>query len=190
LIQKFFSKLPDKEKKVFYITLLIVSLAFLDRLFLGPVLDRLQTIDEEIERQRNGIIRDLRLLSYKDHIIQEGEAYNKYFTSGMKDVDVVNAEFLQAIERLASQAKVNLVKSNPTESKKLKRYTEYYANLDLNGPLENVVTFMHMVNTSDELLKVVRFSMTPKRGANEVNSSMTIVRLIIAPELSDDSTNP
>ena len=160
--------------------LVIVLLALFDRLFLGRVLDRLSMIDQEIASQKSSIVRDLRILSYKDTVMKEGEIFKKYITKDVPDTDVVNADFLGLIEKLATQSKVNLVKSNPANTNKSDRFIEYFANLDCNGQLEDVISFMHQINATDGLLKIVKFNMSPKRGSdNEVNASMTVVKLVV-----------
>ena len=183
LLHNFISKLSEKEKKVFYIAVLIVTGAVLDRVFLGPVLDKLKGIDEKIKEQENSINRDNRFLSYKDKIVKESQVFDKFITQNVADDDVVNATFLSTIEKLATQSKVNLIKSTPSEAKKEKKYLQYYANLDCIGALSDVVSFMHVINSSDDLLNVVKFNMTPKRGTlDEVNVSMSIMKLIITPD--------
>jgi len=182
LIHKFYSKLNDQEKKIFFATTLILSLALLDRLFFGPVFQKLKVIDEEISGQEISIKRDLRFLSYKEKIKAESKVFDKYFIKKVLDSDVVNREFLKKVEELASESTVNLVKSNPAEPKKQKDYMEYYVNLDCTGTLENMIKFMHLVNSTEDLLKVIKFNMSPQKGtSNEVNTSMTISKLIMYP---------
>lgn len=179
-VHKFLSKLSEKERRIFNITLIFVVLAISDRLFLGPALDKLRNMETEIAQQENSITRDLRFLSYKERILNESRNLSGYFAAEVKDDDVLNAEFLRTVERLASQSNVNLVKSNPSQSKKQKDYVEYYASLDCTGKLEDVITFMHSINSSKDLLKIVKFTMTPKAGtSSDVNASMMIVKLII-----------
>lgn len=182
VLHDFLNKLSEQERKVLTVAVVFILGAFMDRLFFGPIMDRLKSIDEEIQRQENSVKRDLRFLSYKDKIIKENEVFDKYFKDKIPDDDIINADFLSVIERLATQSNVNLVKSNPAQSKKKKDSLEYYANLDCTGQLKDVISFMHLVNSSEELLKIVRFAMTPKKGAeNEINASMTVVKLIISP---------
>ena len=184
MIQKFISKLSKNERKIFNITFVIVLFAFLDLLFLRPVLNRLHVIDEEIVSQKSSIKGDLRILSYKDRIQKKNEAFKKYISPKPQDDDVVNGNFLSMIEKLATQSKVSLVKSNISEKKEQKKYTEYYANLDCTGDLKDIFTFMHLINSTEELLKVVKVNMVPKRGTqSEVNVSMTVTQLIMS---SDD----
>ena len=50
MINQFMSKLSDKEKKVLYITILIVGLAALDRLLIAPGLESLKSSNDEITK--------------------------------------------------------------------------------------------------------------------------------------------
>jgi hypothetical protein len=186
-LQQFLGKLSDTEKKFFYITILAVLLAMFDRLFLGPVLNRLQTIDDSVEREKSGIAGDLRYLTYKNFILEQGKQNEKYLTQKVEDEDVVNANFLRTVERLANESKVNLVKSSPTESKKEKGYTDYFASVDCIGSFENVITFLYKINTSEDMLKVVKFALTPKRGAGDnVSISMSVVKRVVLADIPSD----
>ena len=181
MLQQFVSKLSDKEKRIFYIAILIVSIAVLDRVFLGPILGKLKDIDDKIAEQKNGIMRDKRLLSYKDKIMKESDVFDKYISKDTADDDLVNAGFLRLVEKLATESKVNLIKSTPAEAKKEKKYLKYYTNLDCSGSFADVVSFMHAINSSDDLLKIVKFNLTPKRGTvDEVNISMSVMKFIIS----------
>jgi len=152
----------------------------MDRLFLGPVLVHLEQLDEEIEQQKISIIRDRRFLSYEDKIVKESKVFEKYITKEIPDDDVVNADFLSLIERLATKSNVSLVKSNPSHITKKDKFIEYVANIDCTGKLEDVIAFMHQINTTDDLLKIIKFNMSPRRGTeDEVKASMAVVKLIV-----------
>ena len=81
MVQKFFSQLADKEKIIFYWAFAIVLVALFDRLFLGPIFDKLTIVDEKIGVEETNILRDLRFLTYRNSIRQEIDAFSKYFTS-------------------------------------------------------------------------------------------------------------
>lgn len=183
MIQKFISKLSGKEKKILYATIGVVLMAFMDRLFLGPVTARLSVLDEEIKTQENSIKRDLRFLSYKDRIIKERKLLNKYYVKKMQSEEEIIAAFLKRIEMLASDSKITLVKVTPTESEQKKGSIEYYASLECTGKLKDVVTFMHLIDSSPELLKIIKFSISAKKASpDEVLSSMTVSKIIIEAE--------
>jgi hypothetical protein len=180
LIQKFISKLSSKEKILLYITVGIVFVALFERLFLGPVFANLNQIDEQIKEKRVDIIRNLRIVSYEDQILERYNAFEDYFVDEMKSDSDINAQFLRAIETLATNSNVKLVKSNASESEKKDKFSEYYANLDCTGRLRDIITFIHEINSSDSLLKVVKLDMTPKRGdTDEMTASMTIAKMLI-----------
>lgn len=180
MLNKFVSGLNEKERKIFYITAIVVCLAMLDRLFLNPVMGHLKVLDKKIEEEKMAIMRDRRILSYETKIKNDSEVFNKYFSASVPDDDVVNNEFFRLIERLASQSNVSLIKSNPSHIDKDDQLNEYFASVDANGKLEDVMSFMHTVNTTEDLLKVTEFNMTPQRGQeNTVKVSMTIVKVIV-----------
>ncbi len=183
--------MSTKEKKIFYIASAFVLLAFVDRLLLGPFINKISLLNDKIKIKKDSVKRDLRILSYKDRILSEKEVFSEYFTENVPDEDVISAEFLSVVERLATETKVSLVKSNPSETITQKKFIEFYADLDCSGEFKDVISFMHAINSTDELLKVVTFTMTPKRGAeSKVNSSMKIVKLIISEDMANEPSSP
>ncbi len=186
-IKEFFSKLSEKERKILYVTIVFVVFAVLDRVFLGPVTVRLKAIDEDIDEQKNIIKRDLRILAYKDRIIKENNDFSTFFTGQDSKQEEIIASFLKKIEVLATDAKVNLVKVSPSETQQRKGFVEYYANLECEGNLVNVVAFMHAVDTAPDLLKVVKYTMSPKKaGSDDVSAVMTVTKAIINPAAMDE----
>ncbi|MCA9408893.1 MAG: hypothetical protein KC733_09395 [Candidatus Omnitrophica bacterium] len=180
MLQKFFAKLSAKEKKILYIAFPIVLLALFDRLLLGPSLNKIKFLDEEIIREEAAVKRDLRILSYKDNILKEQQIMDKFLLEEIPDDDVINNQFFSIVEKLATQANVNLIKGSPDEPRKNKDYIEYVANLDCSGDLKDVINFMHLINSTDDLLKVVRFNMTPKRGTPDgVTASLTVIKMVM-----------
>jgi Tfp pilus assembly protein PilO len=190
-MQKFIAKLSEKERKIFYVMALIVFAALVDRVFIGPALGKIAAIEGKISIEENSIKQDLKILSHKKNILAESKAFDKYYTFDLEDDDVINREFFRMIENLASQSKINLVKSNRSEPLKKEKYIEYYADLDCTGELNDVVTFMHAINSLDQLVKVSQFNMSPKRGTlNNVSASMTIIKMITNPSMVNEIDTP
>ena len=161
-------------------------LALFDRLFLGPVLKKLNEIDTAIAAQEASIARDIRLLSYRDRILEESEIFSKYYTAQVNDESKLKGDFAKVVQRLSTDTEVEKVKSNPLEPVKERMYSLYFIEYDFAGPLKNMVSFIHSVNTTDELLKVANFKMTPKRGTDNVNASMTIAKMVINENSSNE----
>ncbi len=179
---KFLEKFSDKERKIFYITLAFVLLAMFDRLVLGPFSAKTAELDGQIEEQKISVMQDMQVLAYKGKINAESAQFDDYLSDEVQDDNIVNADFLSMIERIADYSEVTLIKSNPTKTNKTDRFTEYYASVDCSGSFEKVVTFMHNINSADELLKIVQFNIVPKRGTSDnVNISLTVVKLLMTP---------
>ena|GEM_PF-851940 len=181
MIQKFYTKLSEKEKKMFYFSAGAVILALFDLLFLRPVTSKLKMIDDEIFDKENNIKRDLRLLSYTDRILAEREAFSPYYNTEVLTPDQIKATFLQKIEMLATEAKINLVKLAPAGEEKKKGFVKYLADLDCTGALDDIVKFMHLIDSTQELLKITKVNIVSKQSAKEVSATMTVVKIIFDP---------
>lgn len=190
-MQKFIANLSDKERKVFYIALLFVFFALTDRLLIGPAMKKVSELEMKISQNQTTIKQDMKILARKDVILEQSKAFNKYYTETVKPSNDVNGEFLSQVTRIAGETNVNLIKSNPTEVKTQEKSIEYYANIDCVAKLEDMVNFMHAINSTDELFKIVRLNLSPKRGTlDEVSASMTIVKLLINPTMKNDVETP
>lgn len=180
MIQNFISKLSPQERKIFYIAACFIILALVDRIFFGPLTSKLKSLDEDIEQEKNVIKRDLRFLMYKDKILKENEELSIYYSKAPKTEEEIIADFLKAVEILATEAKINLIKVSPSETKPKKGYVEYYADLECDGPLENVAKFIHSIDSSKDLLKIVKMDLAPKKAsANEISAVMSVVKFVI-----------
>lgn len=183
MIQAFYNKLSEQEKKIFYGAVLFIVMAFFDMLFLRPVMNRLEALDKEIQEKTNSLKRDIRFLTYRDHILKEEEEFRKFQTDEKQPEEEIIARFLKTIELLATDSKINLVKLNPAEVAPKKGYIQYHANLECDGPLTNVIQFMHKIDTTDNLLRVVKVSMMGNKArVEDVNASIKIAKLVIDPK--------
>ena len=148
LIQKFISGLTDNQKKLLAIALVIVALLpYLIASLIGPTMSRLSAIDGDIVKEESSIKQDLHFLGYKQRILKESEELQPYFTDKVASDDEMIAAFLKQLENLAATAKINIIKVTPSPGVRIKTYLKYEADLDCNGKLADVITFMHLVNT-------------------------------------------
>lgn len=182
MIQQFYAKLSDKERKVFYFAMGAIVLALFDALFLRPVQGKLKGMNEEIRERTNTIKRDLRILSYREKILVERQKLWEYYPKDEQTPDQIKAAFLQRIETVATEAAINLTKVSPSTDEEKKGFRKYYAELDCTGMLEDIVKFMHMIDATPDLLKVVKVTMTGKPNVKEVTANMTVVKIIPDPK--------
>ena len=179
-ISKFIASLNDNQKKLLVIAVVIVIAALFDRLLIGPTMSRLSAIEEDIIKEEATIKQDLRFLRYKERILQESKEVEPYLTKSVLSDNEMIATFLNKIQSLASQMKVVLVKINPAPGEQDAEYWKYQADLECSGQLEDVISFMHAINSDIELMKVDKFSFTSKKSdTNEMKATMTIEKVVI-----------
>ena len=188
MIQNFFQKLADKEKKLFCAAMLIIVLSLFDLLFLRPVLSNLETVEEDIHDKVNSINKDMRFLAYQAKIKKEQATYRHFNSEEEKTEEEVIADFLKSVETIASESNIVLSKLSPSEVVQKKGYTQYHANLEAAGPLQNVITFMHKIDSTEDLLRIMKYSLIGKKGSPEdVAATMKISKLILDVDADDAS---
>ena len=179
-IIKFIAGLNDTQKKLLSVALVIVIAALFDRLVISPYMSSLTSINEDITKEEASIKQDIRFLGYKDRISQEAREVDPYLTKTISTDEEMIAAFLKKIEALANQSKVTLIKVNPASGEETPQYWKYQADLECSGQLGDVVSFMHLVNSATDLLKVVKFNFTSKKSdTDEIKATMTIEKIVV-----------
>lgn len=181
-IAEFYNKLSDQERKIFYVTIIALVLSFFDMLFLRPVLSRLAELEEDARSTSLAIERDIRFISYHDKIMAEDEAFRLYKTDESKTSEEIISGFLRTVEVMASEVKINLSRVTPADVKTKKGFVQYFANVDCSGKLEDMISFMYRIDSTDNLLKIVRMNMTGNKARKEdVKVEMKLAKLVIDP---------
>ena len=194
-ITKFISGLNDNQKKLLVIAVVIVMAALFDRLLIAPTMSRLSSIEEDIAKEEATIKQDMRLLGYKDRIVQESNEIDPYLTKNKLTDDEMIAAFLNKIQNLASQSKVSLIKINPATGEQDEEYWKYQADLECSGNLADVISFMHSINSDTDLMKVDKFDFSGKKSdTDEIKATMTIEKIVVTdkpmpPKAQDANSN-
>jgi len=179
-INKFIAGLNDNQKKLLVVAIVIVVAALFDRLLIAPTMSRLSSIEEDITKEESTIKQDTRFLGYKDRINQEAQEVAPYLTKNMSTDEEMIAAFLKKIEGLASASKVTLIKVNPAPGEQDAEYWKYQADLECSGQLPDVISFMHLVNSDTELMKVDKFNFSAKKSdTDEIKATMTIEKIVV-----------
>jgi hypothetical protein len=179
-INKFIAGLNENQKKLLVIAMVIVGAALLDRLFIGPTMSRLSSIEEDITKEEATIKQDIRFLGYKDRIAKESDEIDPYLTKNMSTDEEMVAAFLKKIEDLAAQTKVTLIKVNPSAGEQDAEYWKYTADLECSGQLPDVISFMHAINSDMDLMKVDKYDFSGKKSdTDEIKATMTIEKIVV-----------
>ena len=180
MIQKFFSGLSDNGKKLMTVALIVAAAALFDRLLIGPTMSRIASIDQEIAREESVLKQDMRFLKHKDKIFKESKAVEPYITTKIPTEEEIIAGFLKKVEMLANKANVTLIKVTPSAGQIQDDHMRYSADLECAGLLADTLTFMHLVNSSQDLMKVVKFNLGSKKAdSDDIKATMTVSMIIV-----------
>jgi hypothetical protein len=180
VIGGFISNLSDNGKKLLAIAFVIVVIALFDRLLIGPTMSRMEAIDQDIAKEESTIKQDLHFLGYKNKILKESQALSPYITDKLPAEEEIIAAFLKKIEMLANKSNVTLIKVTPSTGSQQQDYLKYEADLECSGKFVDIVSFMHLIDTSNELMKVVKFNFSSKKAdSDDLKAVMTIDKIVV-----------
>lgn len=181
-----YSGLTEKEKKFLYIACVIACLALFDRLVLGPLTTEIDKLNTEIGAETNMIKSDIRILRYKDSIVDTYIGNGKYFaTEGLSQEERI-AKFLNEVEESAKISEIALTNINPVNVKDSGENAVYSLTVECLGSMENFIEFMYSLDSSKKMLNVVSYEFSPKnREEYQVKAILTVQKKLVYP-LSKD----
>lgn len=182
-INVFYKNLSKQERLLFFIALGMISLLLFDRLVIGPILSEMKVLERELAVRDLSISKNLRVLSFRDSIIERYSKVSSYFDPGDRTQQEIIADLLKKIENLARQQNISIANIKTGEMEDRIVLQEYRTNIECEGKLNDVFEFMHLLEQSDSLFQVIQYSLVPKaKGSEEVKCTMTVSRMLIAAE--------
>lgn len=187
MIQEFYEKLSDRERKILYITLAIIVGSLFDLLVIQDYSRKMKNFNEEIIEKRNSIKRDSRFLLYKDKILQEKEELKIYYADQVATDDEIKSDYNRIIEELSSESNIKILKIRPDEPVSKSGYILFSTDLECEGAFEDMIKFMHTIDSTSDLLKIIKFSMSSIKGKVEsVKVSMKIAKLVVSKDVESE----
>ena len=172
-------KLSKKEKIVLSVAFAFLALAFLDRLLISPIRTKFNALNQQIRISEKQLGGDMRNINQKEFISEEYEQYLPYIRRSGSDEEEV-AKILGEIEALARKSSVYLVDMKPRKPREVEFYKEYTVEIEAEGYMESLMSFIYQLNTSSQLLRVetLRLNLT-KGDSNVLSASMLITKVLI-----------
>jgi len=196
LVQNFFGKLSVKERRLFYIATAFIILAFFDRAILSVVNTRISDIETGIERERALIGDHLRLLAYKERVMEDIKAYQNYFSPKRSiQADEITI-LLEEMEKLGNKSPINLINVTPIEDiVATQSSTLYSVKLECSGPPGVMIDFLGKIDQIKKPIKIKSLKLTkPKPNQPELKGEIIVLMKVISagedsimPEKSSDS---
>ena len=174
-----FSKLSRREKAVFYAAAAVITLLLLEKLIISPISSNLRSLDEEISRQESQNKSDTRIVARKSRIHSDAETYGA-FVSAPPSEEEATTMLLKEIEGLADASKVNLIDVKPAGVKTEEVAKKYMVTLTCEGKMEQITNFLYAIESSNKLLKVERYQISPKsKETTAAQVSMTVSQAVL-----------
>ena len=186
-IEEIFSKLNTQSRILFIVAVVFVAFALMDRLMVGPFTSQMKYREAENKAQTESIKRSKRIISFRDGILEEYSKYSTYLDTGEMTQEEIISALLKKIETLAGQQSVTVTNVRPGDVEDKSNFRIYKTSIDCEGKLENILSFVNLMEQSDYLFQVERYTMSPKSKGSEITKcSFDIARILITAENIDD----
>lgn len=185
--EEIFSKLSGSGRILFIVSVAFVALAIMDRLMIGPFTSQMKYMEAESKAQKESIKRSKRVVSFREGILEEYSKFSTYLDTGEMTQEEIIAALLKKIETLAAQQSVTVTNSRPGDVEEKPNFRIYKTSIDCEGQLGNILSFINLLEQSDYLFQVERYSMGPKsKGSDITKCTFDIARILIAAENISD----
>lgn len=179
-ITAFYQKRSKRERLILWFTLIAIGGLLVDRLVAEPVIGKLASLDQAIRDEQIAAKKSLHVLVQKDRIQTESKAFSSYSVEA-KDPEQEMTSLLKDIETLAEQASVSVLYVKPATVKEEKGTKKYMATLESESEMEQVASFFHSVESSNQLLKIEKYDITPKsKDSSIAHCTITISRTVLS----------
>jgi len=177
---EFFDKLSKLEKTLVYIAGFFILIVLLDRIILGPIMNRIKSLDDEIAQQISIIKDGLMIIGYDDIINEEYKTMAAFFTDERKSQEEEMADFLKDVENHSVRAGVHLITITPSENvEDAKAYTKYELELEGKGTVEQIAKFIYELTNAASPTKVETIELIPGKLGAELTTKMKISRIFV-----------
>lgn len=172
------SRLSKREKLVFYVAVVFVSLILLDTLIVSPINTKLRSLDDQIQEKELGIKKNLHILAQKNRITKQMADYAVFMTTPKSDKEEMT-DLLKETESIASNSGVYLSDMKPGETTKTQTPKKYLVRLSCEAKMNQLTNFMYTLESSKKLLTIEKYQISPDpKTPGIVKCTMTITKIL------------
>lgn len=173
------ARLSKREKLILYCTITIISILVLDRLIVSPLFHKMKSSDEQLVQKIAHIRKSIHILTQKDRILSERARYYALMRSLESEQEEVTS-ILKEIEKIANDSSVYLVDMKPGDTKSIGTSKKYIINLSCEAQMEQLATFMYNIESSNKLLTIEKYQISPKANESSVAvCSMSVSKMVV-----------
>jgi len=152
-ILSFITRLTKRERIIFYATIGIVGLVFLDRTMLSPILDKVNSLSEAVQAKEESIEQSLLIVNQEERIKGESSLYTSFLSEPQAEEKTITA-FLKEVETLAKKSSVYLIDIKPTGKEVEGAIVQHLVKLNFEAQMEQVFNFFYNVTNFELLIKI------------------------------------
>ena len=144
------------------ITGVIVFLVVFFVFVLGPLVEKINKVQQKMRASELEVKESLRVQVQKEEIIEEYKKYESYLKqAGISERERIG-NFLKELERISQEANLSVISLNPSEVVEEAQSVVYSADFKAEGGMEEVLFFFNKIQESKLLIRVDDFSLSPK----------------------------
>ncbi len=174
------SKLSKNEKIIFYLSIVLVAVAFLDRGIISPLVNKMEILKEEKKTVLDEMKKNLRIINQRQRIQDEERKYSSFALQARSEEEEI-AALLKKLESLATKASVYLVNLKPANVQMEGLVKKFVINLSCEGEMEQLISFIYLVESSNMLLQIGAFNLSPKSKKSTVVKGEILIYKIVLP---------
>jgi hypothetical protein len=157
-------QLKPRERLIAFGAAAILLVVAVDRLVMAPWLRHADNVRQEIVRMERSLEDYRRLLSRREHILSQFEAYRAYMQAALPD-ELQMAALLKEVEGLAAETHVAVGEIKPLAAESDSLTKRYTLDVLFECTLEEWVDFVIRVESSPSLFSVSRASLAVSEDA-------------------------
>jgi Tfp pilus assembly protein PilO len=175
---EFLSRLSKKEKRLFYITVAVISIVFLERVVFKPVINKLESFNGKISLEEKKLEKSMLILAQEQTINSEYTKFAQNIKQEQSEEEAI-AGLLSSIEKMAKSVSVFILDMKPGTVEKSEFYKKYSVKVEVEAKINNLSDFIYQLENSPKLLRVSDFRLTPQKKETVLKVSMTVTEVLI-----------
>jgi Tfp pilus assembly protein PilO len=171
--------MTKKEKVIFYVAVIFVCLAFLDRLVYRPIRSKFTELREKILIEEKKVGSNIRNLVQREAILEEYKKFSGYITAIGTDEEEM-AEFLKVVEETSRNSNIYMTDIKPQPVIKVDFYKRYVVEVDVEAAIERLMDFMHRLESLNQLINIEGLQLSrEKEGSKVIKAHIVVTRILI-----------
>lgn len=173
------AKLAPREKMMLAISGLILMVAVIFLVAVMPVKRWFGDAARERVVLANRIADKQKVLAWRETVQNDRDQLEAYLRPQKGTAAEIGTELLSAIEGAATGAGVTLVNTKPREPQNRGLVDEYAVELEIEADMSNILNFLHVIYSSDRLLRVDKLVLSQKTESPVVMGTLLVSRQVM-----------